>query len=571
MTTTHDGTSAFPLTDIAVDDYPRLTREGLGALKFNWRKCNVDDDWTKGGSLSDAWDRISGFPYTKKPSYDVDFGMRVIAKIAQEVPAWREIVSKEASLLTNRMTQYAAWCDWVEEPGRDPHRLEYSYLTYKSLVPPGFAGVYNSPGYAGNGLATKLDQIGASLGLEDWKPIPEHPYFPAVGPAVGRKYNPDPIYGNGSSNMMYKGFFAHQLMLAYVLSGDEAFTAPQHLIYDDKIQYHYSVEDMVRMMCEQHLGDLDENGSPLLPGIDCEVGKMFPLCVGVGGMATQLHDEVFGTNYVRGYDVWLQWVKENMAGGASSPDGGFSWCAPYYDRDIPYCFSEPHQQLTPFFIGTALHLLHREPVHANRIYEGMMENFSRQDDDGLRIVWPPATVGVDGVTDIESTSCAVSYALEVGDVERAEGLRQWMSVNGGQTYEDGEFYFTYGRNETWPRGLCNAWATIGYIGDAGSIRRMYKNPNLDKFHQPTVQGIDYPGVNVTQATYDAGKDALILSIAPGTAAAGTDTTFEVVNYPAGGSQHEILMDDHPYDSWADSGPGAITVRTTVDNHSFVIR
>jgi hypothetical protein len=155
--------SLAPLESIKPDNYPRLSREGLGSLKFNWRKANVKDDWTKGGRLSDAWDRVSGWPYWKKPSYDLDYGMRVVAKIAQEIPAWREVVGQIAGLLTSRMPQYAAWFDWVEERELDPNAGRYSYFTYRSLIPPGFAGVYNSPGYIGNGVKTHLDEIEASL------------------------------------------------------------------------------------------------------------------------------------------------------------------------------------------------------------------------------------------------------------------------------------------------------------------------------------------------------------------------------------------------------------------------
>lgn len=127
--------------------------------------------WTKGGSLSHAWDRVTGWPYWKKPSYDLDYGMRVLAKIAQEVPAWREVVGESAGLLVSRMPQYAAWFDWVEEVGHDPNQRHYSYLQYRSLIPPGFAGVYNSPGYIGNGLNTHLDEIEASLMLATRRPI----------------------------------------------------------------------------------------------------------------------------------------------------------------------------------------------------------------------------------------------------------------------------------------------------------------------------------------------------------------------------------------------------------------
>ena len=569
---TQDAPAGVPLMSVQPDDYPRLSREGLGALKFNWRKANVKDDWTKGGSLSHAWDRVTGWPYWKKPSYDLDYGMRVLAKIAQEVPAWREVVGESAGLLVSRMPQYAAWFDWVEEVGHDPNQRHYSYLQYRSLIPPGFAGVYNSPGYIGNGLNTHLDEIEASLMLATRRtPRAEHPYYPQHSPAVGRRFDPDPIYANGSSNMMYKGYFAHQLMLGYLMTGDDRFLEPQHLVYDDEIQYDYSVTDIVRIMCEQHLGDVDENGSPLLPGIDCEVGKMFPVCVTVGGLAAHLHDEVFGTRYRQGYDRWLGWAKDNIVGGNTEPDGGFAWCAPYYDRDIPYCMSEPYQQLGPFFIGPAMQLLPVEPAFATRIYEGMIKNFGRVDDDGLHIVWPPAVVGTDDRIDPASTSGALTYAREIGDVERAEALEQWMNTQGGAAYDNGEFYFTYGLEEEWPRGIPNAWATLGYIGGAGSLRRMYNELNLEKFGQPTLEGVDYPGVNVSQASYDAGKDALVVSISPGTARVGSITTFRVTHYPYGDRGHQVLIDGKEHDDWSDAGPGEIVVRTTVDDHTFVIR
>jgi hypothetical protein len=569
---TQDAPAGVPLTSVQPDDYPRLSREGLGALKFNWRKANVKDDWTKGGSLSHAWDRVTGWPYWKKPSYDLDYGMRVLAKIAQQVPAWREVVGESAGLLVSRMPQYAAWFDWVEEVGHDPNQRHYSYLQYRSLIPPGFAGVYNSPGYIGNGLNTHLDEIEASLMLATRRtPRAEHPYYPQHSPAVGRRFDPDPIYANGSSNMMYKGYFAHQLMLGYVMTGNDRFLEPQHLVYDDEIQYDYSVTDIVRIMCEQHLGDVDENGSPLLPGIDCEVGKMFPVCVTVGGLAAHLHDEVFDTKYRQGYDRWLGWAKDNIAGGNTEPDGGFAWCAPYYDRDIPYCMSEPYQQLGPFFIGPAMQLLPVEPAFATRIYEGMIKNFGRVDDDGLHIVWPPAVVGTDDRIDPASTSGALTYAREIGDVERAEALEQWMNTQGGATYDNGEFYFTYGLEEDWPRGIPNAWATLGYIGGAGSLRRMYNELNLEKFSQPTLEGIDYPGVNVSQASYDAGKDALVISISPGTARVGSITTFRVTHYPYGDRGHQVLIDGKEHGDWSDAGPGEIVVRTTVDDHTLVIR
>src|SRR5258708_35817178 len=86
-----------------VPGYPALNREALGALKLAWRLAHVEDDWTKGGSVSDAWDRWTGWPYMAKFTYDLTYAIRLLAKISQEVPAWREVCAESAGLLNDRM------------------------------------------------------------------------------------------------------------------------------------------------------------------------------------------------------------------------------------------------------------------------------------------------------------------------------------------------------------------------------------------------------------------------------------------------------------------------------------
>ena len=55
-----------------IPGYPSLSDEARGVLKFLWRKSHVKDDWTKGGEISDAWDRWSIFPWYMYPRYDLN-------------------------------------------------------------------------------------------------------------------------------------------------------------------------------------------------------------------------------------------------------------------------------------------------------------------------------------------------------------------------------------------------------------------------------------------------------------------------------------------------------------------
>ncbi len=231
----------------------------------------------EGGALSEAWDRVTGFPYWHKPTYDCDYSMRLVGLIAQEIPAWREITAQAADALVSRFPQHAAWYDWVEEKGLDPNKDKYPLFYYQHLIPPGFAGVYNAPGYCGNGFSSMTDELFASVFVAPRrKPLATTPYYPkhdgaveltrrpSTAPARAGIYNPDPIYGNGSSNMMYRGYFAHSLMMAHHHQRRQQVPGSA----DDGLQQGHPVHvqlraDHLAMMDEQHRGGLDENGSPL--------------------------------------------------------------------------------------------------------------------------------------------------------------------------------------------------------------------------------------------------------------------------------------------------------------------
>jgi hypothetical protein len=56
-----------------------------------------------------------------KLTYDLTYLIRLMAKYAQEIPAWRELTGSVAELCLNRMFQYGAFHDWVEQAGLDPN------------------------------------------------------------------------------------------------------------------------------------------------------------------------------------------------------------------------------------------------------------------------------------------------------------------------------------------------------------------------------------------------------------------------------------------------------------------
>lgn len=563
-------TASKPQVDLA---YPSLTEEALGQLKLAWRLAHERDDWTKGGRISDGFDRWSGYPYMAKFTYDLTYAVRMLAKMAQATPAWREVYVDAGDRFASRMTQFAGWYDWVEQKGLDPNRASYPYLYYRHTMPPGMAGVYNAPGYAGNGLQTYMPGLLQSLVIAPADPNPVHPYFYPHSPAAsGRVYDPDPVYANGSSNMMYRGYFLEQLAHLRRISGDLKYDAPLDLVYDDKIRYQYSAEQIAAGLAEQLRAPMDANGSSLRFGIDCEVGKVFPACVSVGGLGMLLYDQVHGTDFVGAYEEWLDFAKDAFIAGDPDEDGYFRWQTIYYDRDINYPMNRPETQF-PLFAAIVAHQVSVfDRPWAERVYEGVLRYHGRQEADGsLRIVLPKEIVGPADIHDLWATVACLACAHEFGDDERVGQFMSWMDQRYQPTYENGEFYWWFGVDEAWPRGIPNHWAALSLIGGPGDFARMYRDGDMRRFDEPTVTGIDYPAVTVRQAYWDRDRSILSVGTCRGSddIPAGSPTAFQISQLSS--LDCEITCDGEAFADWSPGSSGEITIRTTVDDHLFLVR
>jgi hypothetical protein len=563
------GTARESLVD---SRYPSLKREASGQLKLAWRLAHEDDDWSKGGRISDGFDRWTFWPYMAKFTYDLTYAIRMLAKMAEQTPAWREVYVDAGERLNHRMTQYASWYDWVEQKGLDPNRASYPYFYYRHTMPPGMAGVYNAPGYCGNGLQTYMDGLLQSLMLAPVTPNPVHPYVHQHSPGTGgRVYDPDPVHANGSSNMMYRGYFLEQLAHMRRISGDTKYDDPLELVYDEEISYRYSAEQIAAGLCEQFRAPMDANGSSLRFGIDCEVGKVFPICVTVGGLGLFLFDQLHGTKYFGGYEEWLDFAKEAFIAGDPDDDGYFRSHCVYYDRDINYNLNRPENMIAGFPMTVAMQMSPFDRRYAERLYESVIRYFGRQEPDGsLRIVFPKEIVGPADIHDVWATAVGLSLAHEFGDAERVGQFLSWFEQRYEPTYDDGEFSWSFGVREAWPRGIPNHWAALAFIGEPGDFARLYHEVDMRRFDEPTVVGIDFPAVTVRQAFWDRDRGVLAVAIGRGSdsAVGGSPTTFRVTQLPH--TDCDVTLDGQPFTDWSATGPGEITIRATLDDHHFLV-
>jgi hypothetical protein len=570
---------AKPVRHPCNPDLPSLSDDALGALKLAWRWVNVGDDWSINGEIADNWDRWSGWPYMAKLTYDLTYIVRLMGKISQEIPAWREVCGAVAESCLKRSFQYAGWCDWVEQPGLDPNRSSYPALYYKHLIPRGYAGVFNAPGYAGNGLSTAMDCLAQSFcwaPAKDFRSLPgrlggshKPPYFPQHSPAIGREYDADPIFGNGSSNMMYKGYMLEQFSVTQSIIGPSEYTGKQKLVYNDEIQYEYSCEDIARTISEQLGTPVDSNGSSLRFGVDCEVGKAFPACISVGGLGMQLHDALYGTNYVATYLEWLEFGKTWIA-GSGDPGGPVEWCVPYYARDINYSMNLPEHQIPLFFTVPAAQMSVHDRKFAERIYEGALRQFGVTHPDGaLQLAMTKEFVGDLVLPDVWGEAAALLCAHEFGDWDRYEALKLHMDNNYQMTRKDGEAYYTFGLDEAWPRGINNHWIACSWAGEPGSLKRLYTQPNVAKFAQPTVVGVDFPTLTLNQAYTDE-QGTLHIGVAPGRPGVeGTTTKFRVTQLPP--TTRSVEFNGQPWTGWTELSSSEIEISTSVGRGYFRVR
>ena len=510
--------------------YPALSEEALGWLAYLYRKVGFGGKWTKDVRPHEAWDNMSGAPVQDLYRYDLTYATFALALMADITPAWREGYSTILSFLNDRMLEYWAFVDWVEQKGQDPNRLDYPEVIYKNTMPEGYAGRYSKPGWAANGIG---------------------PYG----------YNPDPVYGNGVANIMYKGYLNLMLGLYEYVSGDAKYDDLFKIVYDDALVFEYDHKRIVDTLAKQWVAN------PI--GIACEVRKIFLWCNNLSGLSMRLYDHLHGTSWFWTFQQCHNAMKPQHLGGGE-PNGPIDWVSFYYDPDINNNLNRRDHQLSSNWFSVCWLGYPFDPEMYTRVYEGGKKHFLvRQADGSAFMSGLPGT----GVQDIGATCKAIACAREIGDEETYAALRKWADTHYQPIYDPnrGEFYFMFSLAEPYPRGQHNDWIMPGYVSNTPQAwHRLFNQPNLKKFQEPTLTDVEFPLVRVRQAYYDPALRTLNIALSTVDATAlGRETTFRVTNL-APGARYRILMDGQEYQDWQ-LRDHKIQVRTTVGTHSFIIQ
>ncbi len=171
------------------------------------------------------------------------------------------------------------------------------------------------------------------------------------------------------------------------------------------------------------------------------------------------------------------------------------------------------------------------------------------------------------------TLLGLMLARELGYDEVYAKLKAHAEANYEPTWdtETGEFTWGFGLNEPYPRGQFNGPMAAAEAISKGAWGRICNEPNLRKFTEPTVYGVDFPNLCLSQAWYDVSRQLLVIATDAGDPrAVGQQTTFRVSQID---TQHvNVMVNGEPANDWDwRIVDGELEITTTVGEHTFLIR
>ena len=233
----------------------------------------------------------------------------------------------------------------------------------------------------------------------------------------------------------------------------------------------------------------------------------------------------------------------------------------YYDPFIPCHHSGDHEAMIK--LGPAQFILPYMPDDARILFDSGIEQLGWRGPQEIKM-------GASQFNVFDS-AYAMFLAKEFGDQALYAKVKGFVEATGEPKWDQdsGEFWWGYGLNEPVPRGQINAAAAMAEANSYQGWTSLFKQEALRKFVEPTVHGVDFPQMCLTQASYDV--DRRLLAVASDTglrAGHGKPTTFRICNLPPGDFAVEI--DGRPSSDWR-WVDGDVEVSTTIGRHTFIVK
>ena len=498
-----------PLLLRNVSQFPGLNMRGAGWLRFLWEKATTRDDWSSSGIPHPWWDRYTAPVVLSYGRFDLSYSAYSLLIMADKTPAWREVYARIADELASRYPTYWGAIDWFTQIGDDPKRENYAPALMAS-IPANLRGKYNRIGWTANGIQP--------WGLQ-----------------------PDPIGADGY--LFFRAWFLLLLATHKYISGDDKWARPFPVRgYHDET-FEWDAHRIAERLEAQYRAHPE--------GPHCENTKIWPFCNAAGGLGMHLYDKVFGRNTHLAFENFIGYARENYF--RVGPDGRLQSVTSYYDP------------IEKFHAGGAVagglmtaHLMQPQNPEVGRLLYDAAAN---------ALGWRNPT----GATAANTTGLVM--AREMGDEVAYQRLRdaaerQYNPRFFGEQQE--KFGWFVSPTEAFPRGQACAMLMAAEVAEPGDWTRAFQAPHLDKYTAPTVEGIEFPSLGVSQAWNDRATGTLhVVTYAAAPDRRGTETRWRVTNLAAV-SNLTVRLNGQPFSRFSAVGPRTIEITSTIDAHQFEI-
>ena len=195
-------------------------------LRYQYRKCTTEDDWSINGDPHEWWDRYTSTPMLNYPRFDCSESSYFFLLIADKTPAWREVYTTCLEGFTRRHCDFWGAVDWNTQFGEDPDWENYLSAWKGTIIPEPFFGNYNTPGWTANGI--------------------EHPQGYNKSVVQG-----DPLNANGM--LFFKGWLSLLMGIRERVGGDAKWTQFFQMTGVDGQKFAWNYDRMVQTLSKMFL------------------------------------------------------------------------------------------------------------------------------------------------------------------------------------------------------------------------------------------------------------------------------------------------------------------------------
>jgi len=168
---------------------------------------------------------------------------------------------------------------------------------------------------------------------------------------------------------------------------------------------------------------------------------------------------------------------------------------------------------------------------------------------------------------------ALMLAREVGDITTENRLTDIAEQEFGADYfaeDDDRFAWKLVMDEPHPRGQLNSLLILSEIGERGAWTNVYSGARETQFHLPTIEGVDYPHLGISEAKNDVGDETLWVSTYAATSdRRGSATSWKVTKL-SNPQAVKVYCDDTQYSDWGVIGGDTIEINSRIAAHRFRI-